>query len=125
MPKKTFSKPLLAALDAAKIIGIRAGLGEHRFIGIWAVVVAGRVFVRPWNDKPGGWYRVFLEEPRGMMTVGDREVRVRARPVRGERLRDAVDRAYADKYPSPANRHYVRGFARPGRRRTTLELTSR
>src|SRR5919106_3991785 len=100
-------------------------MGGHRFIGIWVVVVDGRVFVRPWNDKPNGWYRVFLEDPRGAITVGDREIRVRAKSVRRGRLIDAVDRAYGEKYRTPASRKYVRGFARPTRRRTTTELLPR
>jgi hypothetical protein len=122
MARRTLSQPVVAAVNEAKIIGIRAGAGDHRFIGIWAVVVDGRVFVRPWNNKPDGWYRAFMDEPRGAMTIGDRTVRVRARPVRGERLIDAVDRAYADKYRTPASRKWVLGFARPRRRRTTTEL---
>ena len=125
MDKQTFSKPLVSAIDEAKIIGIRAGIRGHRFIGIWAVVVEGRVFVRPWNDKPEGWYRAFLQEPRGALTVGEREVRILARPVRSIRLIDAVDRAYAEKYPTPGARAYVRGFKRERRRRTTTELRPR
>jgi hypothetical protein len=125
MTTRRFSGPIVRAADQARIIGIRAGLGSHRFLGIWAVVVDGRVFVRPWNDKPDGWHRALLEDPRGAITIGDREIRVRARPVRGERLIDAVDRAYAEKYPTPGSRKYVRGFARPARRRTTTELLPR
>ena len=126
MAKKTsFSKPIIAAVDQSKILGIRAGTGDHRFIGIWAVVVEGRVFVRPWNDKPDGWYRALLDDPRGALTIGEREVRVRARPVRSERLMDAVDRAYATKYNTPGSRGYVLGFRRPRRRRTTTELLPR
>ena len=123
--KTAFSKPILAAVDQAKIVGIRAGTGDHRFIGIWAVVVEGRVFVCPWNDKPEGWYRAFLDDPRGALTIGEREVRVRARPVRSERLRDAVNRAYATKYNTPGSRGYVLGFRRPRRRRTITELLPR
>ena len=122
---KTFSKPILTAVDQAKIVGIRAGTGDHRFLGIWAVVVDGRVFVRPWNDKPDGWYRVFLGEPRGALTIGDREVRVRAKPIRSARVMDAVDRAYATKYNTPGSRKYVLGFRRPRRRQTTTELLPR
>ena len=119
-----FSKPIMAAVNDGKILGIRAGR-DHRFIGIWMVVVDGRVFVRPWNDKPHGWYRAFLENPLGAMTIADREVRVRARSVRSERLVSAVDRAYAEKYNTPGSRKYVLGFARPRRRRTTMELLPR
>ena len=124
MRPRGFSKPILTALNDGKIIGIRAGR-NHRFIGIWVVVVGGRVFVRPWNDKPDGWYRAFLEDSQGALTIGDREVRVRAKPVRSERLRDAVDRAYAEKYSTPGSRKYVIGFARSRRRATTTELLPR
>jgi hypothetical protein len=110
------------ALDASRIIGIRAG-DVHRFIGVWAVVVRGRAFVRPWNNKPGGWYRAFLDDPRGAIQIpGGRQVRVRVKPARGERLHDEIDAAYAAKYPTPGSRGYVTGFAKPRRRRTTLEL---
>jgi hypothetical protein len=122
---KTFSKPVLSALHATRIIGIRAGIRPHRFIGIWVVVVGERVFVRPWNDKPGGWHRAFLAEPRGTILIGEREVRVRASKTRGDRLMDAVDRAYMEKYTTPASRKYVAGFARPSRRLTTVELRPR
>jgi hypothetical protein len=42
--------------------------------------------------------------------------------VRGERLRDAVEQAYADKYVTPASRKYVRGFRTARRRETTIEF---
>lgn len=117
-----FSRPVLAALRDGKYLGIRAG-SEHRFIGLWVVIVKDRAFVRSWNDKPGGWYRAFRQEPIGAVQLASgREVRVRARPVAGERLLDAMDAAYAEKYPTPASRAYVRGFALARRRATSLEL---
>jgi hypothetical protein len=123
MSNRRFSKPVLAAIDDSRIIGIRAGTEPHRFIGIWAIVLDGRVLVRPWNDKPHGWYRTFQEEPRGRIQIpSGREIRVRARQVRGERLYDAVDLAYAKKYNTRASRKYVVGFATPRRRKTTTEL---
>ena len=122
---RRFSTPALTLIAGSKILGIRAGIRPHRFLGVWVVVVKGRVFVRPWNDKPGGWYRVFLEEPRGVIQIAGREIRVRARMARGERLYDAIDRAYGEKYTTPASRQYVRGFARPKRRKTTTELLPR
>lgn len=123
---RRFSKPVLATIQNEQVLGIRAGLDPHRFLAIWAVVVRGRVFVRPWNDKPHGWYRVFLTEPRGAIRLPpDREIRVRARHARGERLMDAVDLAYAGKFPTPGSRMFVRGLSTTRRRLTTLELLPR
>ena len=122
---RRFSTPLLAALDEAKIIGLRAGT-EHKWVGVWVVVAAGRAFVRSWNDKPTGWRQAFLEEPRGAIRLpSEREVRVRARPARSERVLAAVDRAYAEKYKTPASRKWVRGFERGKRRLSTMELVPR
>jgi hypothetical protein len=122
---RAFSKPTLAALHAAKILGVRAGT-EHRFTGVWVVVARGRVFVRSWNDKPTGWHRAFVEEPLGVIQVpGGREIRVRAKRVRGERLLDAIDEAYGEKYKTPASLKWVRGFAQARRRKTTTEFVPR
>jgi hypothetical protein len=116
---------VIGALDASKIIGLRAGLAPHRFLGVWVVVVGDRAYVRPWNDKPAGWYRAFLAEPRGFLQVGEREMPIRVAACRGERLLDAIDAAYAAKYPTPGSRKWVRGFATPRRRATTLEIRPR
>lgn len=125
MKPARFSKPILAALDESKIIGVRAGAG-HRFTGVWVVVANGRVFARSWSDKPTGWYRAFLAEPLGTIQIPPgRLVRVRAVRVRGERLLDAVDAGYAAKYNTPASLKWVRGFARPRRRATTMEFRPR
>lgn len=122
---RRFSKPVARAIDESKILGIRAGLGPHRVIGIWVVVVNGRVFVRSWTLKRNGWLRTFLEEPRGVIQISGREIPVRARRTRGERLLSAIDKAYAEKYHTPGSRGYVRGFARGRRRRMTTELVPR
>jgi hypothetical protein len=124
MPARRFSKPIVTVATAAKILGVRSG-DEHRYTAVWVVVHGGRVFVRSWNDKPAGWYRAFVDEPLGSMQLADRHVRIRARKVRGERLLDDIDAAYREKYPTPASRKWVRGFARPKRRATTLELLPR
>lgn len=123
---RTFSRPILAAIDASKILGVRAGVkSDHRYVGIWPVVVGGRVFGRSWTLKPGGWYRTFLDDPRGTLQVGDREIKIRAVPARSERIRDAVEEAYAEKYPTPGSRKYVRGFRTKRRREATMEFRPR
>ena len=120
--KRRFPKGIAAAIRDGKILGIRAGTKPHRVIGIWAVVVEGRVFVRSWSLKPRSWYRTFLVEPRGVIVVNDREIRVRAVFTRSERLKTAVDRAYREKYNTPGSLHFVRGFKNKKRRDTTTEL---
>jgi hypothetical protein len=125
MPKSAkraaFTHAQLDALDAAKILGVRSGT-QHRYTGVWVVVVEDRVFVRSWNDKPTGWYRAFLQEPRGSIQVGDEEIAVRGRPARSERLRRLVTVGYAAKYPTPGSVRWVTGFAEPKREVNTLEL---
>ena len=116
-----FARAALRTIDETRYFSIRSGT-EHRYIGIWVVVVDGRVFVRPWNDRRTGWYRAFLAERRGSVKIGQRDVQVRARPARGEKLNDAVDRAYSEKYTTKPNQKYVKGFATAKRRATTLEL---
>jgi hypothetical protein len=123
---RRFSRPVVTAIDQSKILGVRAGArSDHRFIGIWVVVVDGRVFARSWTLTQRGWYRTLLEDPRGMIQVGERELRVRALRTRGERLLDAVEQAYAEKYATPGARKYVRGFRSPRRRAATVEFVPR
>jgi hypothetical protein len=111
----------LEELAKAKILGVRAG-AEHRYTGVWVVVVEGRAFVRSWNDKPTGWYRAFQAQPLGSIQLAGQETAIRARRLRGARLRDAVTRAYAEKYNTKASEKWVLGFAEPGRAAATLEL---
>ena len=120
-----FPKEVLAVIRDGKILGIRAGLKPHRIIGIWAVVVENRVFVRSWSLKERSWYRTFLEEPVGVIEVDDRKIPVRAVFTRSERLKAAVDRAYAEKFDTKGSLHFVEGFREKTRRDTTTELCPR
>ena len=125
MPKNaTFADDVLEELRGAKIIGVRAG-AEHRYTGVWAVVVEGRLFVRSWNDKPTGWFRAFRRDPEGDVQVAGREIPVRAKPPRSARLRGAVTAALGRKYNTKASRKWVEGFGEPARELTTLELVPR
>ena len=120
--KQRFSDDILAEFRKSKGLRIRAGTGPHRFIGIWVVVVKDRVFVRSWSTQPQGWYRTFLEEPRGIVRIADREIAVRAVRTLDKRVRDAVDRAYLDKYSTPGAIKYARDLGSAKSRATTLEL---
>ena len=122
MTPKRFPKSAVEAIDAAKILGIRAGTKPHRIIGIWVVVVEGRVFVRSYSLKERSWYRTFLEEPRGIIEVNGKQTKVRPVFTRSERLKKLVDRAYAEKYNTPGSLQFVKGFKQKKRRDTTTEL---
>ena len=124
MPKPTrLPGTVVTAIDASKILGVRAGArSDHRFTGVWPIVIDGRVFARSWTQKAGGWYSSFQDDALGALQVGDREVRVRAVPVRSERILDAIEKAYAEKYPTPGSRKYVRGFKTARRRAATVEF---
>jgi hypothetical protein len=122
-----FSPRVIAAVDRGKVLGIRAGAAPHRIIGVWVVVVEGRVFVRSWGVTAGGWYRAWRKDPIGVMTAHNstREIAVWAKPVRSDRMKRAVSDAYAVKYNTPGAQKYVRDFAKKKCRDATLELVPR
>jgi hypothetical protein len=120
--KQQFPDDVLAVLREGKGLRIRAGTGQHRFIGIWVVVVKDRAFIRSWSVKPNGWYRTFLKESRGAIQVADQEIAVRAVRIKGERLRDAIDRAYLEMYNTAGALKYAKDLGSPKSRATTVEL---
>jgi hypothetical protein len=122
MSTPRFSETLLRQIDRTTRLRIRAGTEPHRFIGIWGVVVEGRLFVRSWSLKPRSWYRTFLIEPIGAIEVGGREISVRAVRTRSDRVKTAVDRAYLAKYNTPGAVKYAKDLGRPKSRDTTTEL---
>ena len=124
-PKKRFTEEVIATIHKDRILGIRAGSdSKHRVIGIWVVVVDGRVFVRSYTMKPGGWWRTFLENPYGEIFVSKRKrgIKVRALQTRSEKLKDVVSAAYKEKYDTPGSVGYVEEMSRKPLRDTTTEL---
>ena len=121
--KNRFTDELLATINKDKILGIRAGKDStHRVIGIWAIVVEGRVFARSWSLKPRSWWRTFLEDPYGSMFVGEQEFAIRAIQTRSERLKDLVSQAYKEKYNTPGSVQYVKEMSRKKSSDTTTEF---
>lgn len=121
--KNRFPDEIMAALRKDKIIGVRAGReSTHRVIGVWVVVVEGRVFIRSWSLRPRSWWRTFLEDPYGSMIVGEREISIRAVHTRSERLKDLVSQAYKEKYNTPGSVQFVKDMSRKKSRDTTTEL---
>ena len=116
-----FSARIVEALRKAKIIGVRSG-SEHRFTGVWVVVVGDRVFARSWSDKPTGWFRAFKKEPNGTVQVEKIEIPVQAKQVRSARILDSVTDAFAEKYNTKGSLKWVEGFREPERVVTTVEF---
>ena len=102
-------------------MGVRAGT-EHRYTGVWVVVVDDRIFARSWNDKPTGWFRAFRKQASGMIQLDDLEIPVRGKLVRSARIRDAVTAAFAEKYNTKGSRKWIEGFKETERVLTTLEF---
>lgn len=123
MAKRPNFNDVVTAARAAKIMGVRAGT-EHRYTGVWVVVVENRIFARSWYDKPTGWFRAFKKQPTGTIQIGAYEVPVRAKSVRSGRIRDAVTAAYAEKYNTKGSKKWVDGFAEPDRAANTFEFVA-
>ena len=124
--QRRLPRTVVAAVDAGKYFGVRAGARtDHRFIGIWMVAVDGRVFARSWTIKPEGWFDTFLSDPLGAIQVGKRTLRIRAVRVRSVRTLDAIEDAYAAKYTTPGSKMFVRGFRTARRRAATVEFVPR
>lgn len=125
--KKQFPAEILQHIHTDKILGIRAGTkSKHKVIGIWAVVVDGRVYVRSWQCKPGGWWRTLVDDPLGEIFVSKRKrgIKVRAKPVKSEKKKEAVSAAYKEKYNTPGSVGYVAEMSRSPSRDATMELSA-
>ena len=126
MPSKPrFSEEVIAAINKDRILGIRAGSdSDHRVIGIWAVVVEGRIFVRSYTMKQEGWWRTILQDPYGEAFVSKRKrgIKIRAVQTKSEKLKDAVSAAYKEKYNTRGSVGYVEEMSKKPLRDTTTEL---
>jgi hypothetical protein len=118
---KAFKKKEVESLTKANILCVRSGT-EHRYTGVWVVVVDKRAFARSWYDKPTGWFQAFKKEPTGSIQAGDLDIPVRGKVVRSAKIRDAVTAAFAEKYPTKGSKVWVDGFAEPERALNTMEF---
>lgn len=123
--KQGFPKAILDGIHKEKILGIRAGSdASHRIIGIWAVVVKGRVFVRSYTMKEGGWWRTLLDDPQALIFVAGhkRGIKVSAVQVKSEATKEAVSAAYREKYNTRGSVGYVEEMSRSPSKDSTTEL---
>ncbi len=120
-----FPDYILARIHKDRILGIRAGKDStHRVIGIWAVIVNGRVFVRSYQLKSGGWWQALVKDSYGEIFVGGRKrrIKIRAALVKSEKLKESVSAAYKEKYNTPGSVGYVADMSRSPSKDTTTEL---
>jgi hypothetical protein len=125
MKTKSFSDEVIKTIDKERILGIRAGGDStHKVIGIWAVVVNGRVYVRSYKSKPGGWWHTFLKDPNGEIYPAKRKrgIKVRAVQVKSEKMKDAVSAAYKEKYNTPGSVGYVKEMSVSPSKDATIEF---
>lgn len=123
--KKRLPEEIIERIQKDRILGIRAGSdGNHRVIGVWAVVVDGRVFVRSYQLKPRGWWDTFVQDPYGEIFVAKRKrgIKVRAVLVKSEKMKDKVSAAYKEKYNTPGSVGYVAEMSRSPSRDATVEF---
>lgn len=114
-PKDQFPAEVLKKIHDDRILGLRAGTNSHhRVIGIWAVVVDGRVFIRSWSLKPRSWWRTFLEDPYGEIFIAKRKqgTEVRAVQVKSKKMKEKVSAAYRGKYNARGSIGYVEDMSR-------------
>jgi len=126
---RQFADAILQVLRESSGLRIQAGSGDHRFIGIWHVVVKERLFVRSWSVKETGWFRTLFPEagavkgePHGVIQVKKHEIVIAARQVADTKTRNAIDRAYLEKYKTPGALNYAKDLCSAKSRATTTEL---
>ena len=125
--KIQFPAETIKRIHADRILGIRAGeKSTHRVIGVWVVVVNGRVFVRSYQRKQGGWWQTFVKDPHGEIFLYKRKrgIKVRALQVKSEKMKEAVSAAYKEKYNTPGSVGYVAEMSRSPSKDATIELVA-
>ena len=125
--KKRLPEAIIARIQQDKILGIRAGSdSSHKVIGVWAVVVDGRVFVRSYKMKPGGWWDTFVKDPYGEIFVSNRKrgIKIHAVLVKSETIKEMVSTAYKEKYNTLGSVGYVTEMSRSPSRDATVEFVA-
>lgn len=125
MTKTRFPDSVVEKIHKDKILGVRAGKNsKHRVIGVWAVVVDGRVFVRSYQAKPNGWWETLMKDPHGQMYLYQRArgIKIRAVRVKSEVMKEKVSAAYKEKYNTPGSVLFVKEMSRSPSKDATMEL---
>lgn len=80
---------------------------------IWAVVVAGELYVRAFNGVASRWYTAALNQKEGRIIAAGMTKDVSFQPVEEENLNQRIDEAYKTKYQkSPYLKHMISSKAK-------------
>ena len=90
---------------------------------IWVVRVGDELFVRSWRGPSGSWFRAAESAAAGRISAAGVERDVALVRVANDRINDAVDEAFRQKYGPHSP--YVADMVRPAARLTTLRLVPR
>lgn len=112
----------LTRIAAPEMFDLSAQLEDGttpKTVGIWAVAVDGRLFVRSYTGLEGKWYAPALASLRGRVSAGGVSKEVRFARVIDEATNAAIDAEYLRKYtPSP----YAPEMGQEPVRSNTLEV---
>lgn len=118
----TWNTEELARISAPEMFDLSAELPDGtapKTVGIWAVAVDGRLYVRSYTGLEGKWYAPALASLRGRVSAGGVTKEVRFARVADEATNSAIDAAYLAKYrPSP----YAPEMGQEPVRSNTLEV---
>lgn len=67
-------------------------------VTIWVVAADGDVYVRSFRGPRGRWYQALIQQPLGILHVGNRDVPFRAIHVDGPEIIARVSDAFRQKY---------------------------
>lgn len=118
----TWNTEELARIAEPEMFDLSAQLEDGttpKTVGIWAVAVDGRLFVRSYTGLEGKWYAPALASLRGRVSAGGVTKDVRFERITDEAINSAIDAEYLRKYtPSP----YAPEMGQEPVRSNTLEV---
>lgn len=121
---KSFDPSFLECVRQRQITGVCAGKERSKFTGIWMVVIADRIFARPYFMAERSWYNTFLFDKHGSIRCGNTQVAVAGVKARhDDHLMESINESYSRKYGlKESNNKWITGLAHPDRVARTIEF---
>ena len=96
-----FAPEVVQAIEVEDEVDIEpetAGGQRGKPVTIWVVVSDGDVYVRSVRGTRGRWYQALIQQPRGVLHVGNREVLFKAQHIDDPETVARVSEAFRQKY---------------------------